>query len=56
MTIWKLERFLEGKLVKRYSAQAEQLAKKSLKKAKNTKSKAVQKATKKANLLLNNKK
>lgn len=56
MTIWKLERFLEGKLVKRYSAQAEQLAKKTLKKAKNTKSKAVQKATKKANLLLNNKK
>lgn len=52
MTIWKLERFLEGKLVKRYFAQAKQLAKETMKKAKNTKSKSVGKAAGKANLLL----
>ena len=52
LTIWKLERFLEGKLVKRYSAQAKQLAKETMKKAKNTKSKVVGKAAGKANLLL----
>jgi hypothetical protein len=52
LTIWKLERFLEGKLEKRYSAQAKQLAKQSMKKSKNSKSKAVGKAVSKANLLL----
>ena len=52
MTIWKLERFLEGKLEKRYFAQAKQLAKETMKKAKNTKSKVVGKAARKANLLL----
>ena len=53
MTLWKLERFLENKLTKRYFAQATQLAKESLKKASQTKSKVVNKAAKKANLLLN---
>ena len=52
MTVWKLERFLEGKLEKRYFAEAKQLAKETLKKAKMTKSKAVGKAADKANLLL----
>jgi len=52
LTIWKLERFLEGKLEKRYSAQAKQLAKQAMKKSKNSKSKAVGKAVSKANLLL----
>lgn len=52
LTLWKLERFLENKLMKRYHAQATQMAKQAMKKAKNTKSKAVQKATNKANLLL----
>jgi hypothetical protein len=52
LTLWKLERFLEGKLEKRYAAQAKQLAKNALKKAKATKSKVVGKAVNKANLLL----
>ena len=52
MTLWKLERFIEAKLEKRYAAQAKQLAKQAMKNSKNTKSKAVQKATNKANLLL----
>ena len=52
LTIWKLERFLEGKLEKRYAAQAKQLAKKAIAKAKATKSKVVGKAVAKANLLL----
>ena len=52
LTIWKLERFLEAKLEKRYSAQAKQLAKQAMKKSKNTKSKAVGKAVNKANLLI----
>ena len=52
LTIWKLERFLEGKLEKRYAAQAKQMAKQAMKKARNTKSKAVGKAVSKANLLL----
>lgn len=52
LTLWKLERFLEGKLEKRYAAQAKQLAKNALKKAKTTKSKVVGKAVNKANLLL----
>ena len=52
LTIWKLERFLEGKLEKRYAAQAKQLAKQAMKKSKNSKSKAVGKAVSKANLLL----
>jgi hypothetical protein len=52
MTLWKLERFIEDKLEKRYSAQAKQLAKESMKKAKSTKSKIVGKAVDKANLLI----
>lgn len=52
LTLWKLERFIEAKLEKRYSAQAKQLAKQAMKKSKNTKSKAVGKAVNKANLLL----
>ena len=53
LTLWKLERFIEAKLEKRYSAQAKQLAKQAMKKSKNTKSKAVGKAVNKANLLIN---
>lgn len=57
LTVWKLERFLESKLEKRYAAQAKSLAKETLKKAKQTKSKTVGKAVQKANnLLMNNKK
>ena len=52
LTLWKLERFIEQKLEKRYFAQAKQKAKEALKKAKMTKSKVVAKATDKANLLL----
>jgi len=52
LTLWKLERFIEAKLEKRYSAQAKQLAKQAMKKSKNTKSKAVGKAVNKANLLI----
>ena len=52
LTLWKLERFLDAKLEKRYSAQAKQLAKQAMKKSKNTKSKAVGKAVNKANLLI----
>ena len=52
LTLWKLERFIEAKLEKRYSAQAKQLAKQAMKKSKNTKSKAVGKAVEKANLLI----
>ena len=49
LTVWKLE--------KRYAAQAKTLAKETLKKAKQTKSKTVGKAVQKANnLLMNNKK
>ena len=51
LTLWKLERFIEAKLEKRYGAQAKQLAKQAMKKSKNTKSKAVGKAVNKANLL-----
>ena len=52
MTLWKLERFIEEKLEKRYAAQAKQLAKESMKKAKSSKSKIVGKAVDKANLLI----
>ena len=52
LTLWKLERFIEAKLEKRYSAQAKQLAKQAMKKSKNSKSKAVGKAVNKANLLI----
>ena len=52
LTLWKLERFIEKKLEKRYAAQANQLAKQAMKKSKNTKSKAVGKAVAKANLLI----
>ena len=52
LTLWKLERFIEQKLEKRYFAQAKQKAKEAIKKAKMTKSKVVAKATDKANLLL----
>ena len=52
LTLWKLERFLENKLEKRYSAQAKQLAKQAMKKAKTTKSKVVGKAVNKTNLLI----
>ena len=52
LTLWKLERFIEKKLEKRYAAQAKQLAKETLKKSKMSKSKAVGKAVDKANLLL----
>lgn len=52
LTLWKLERFIEKKLEKRYFAKAKQLAKEAMKKAKMTKSKVVAKATGKANLLL----
>ena len=52
VTLWKLERFIEQKLEKRYFAQAKQKAKEAMKKAKMTKSKVVAKATDKANLLL----
>ena len=54
LTLWKLERFIEAKLEKRYGAQAKQLAKQAMKKSKNTKSKAVGKAVNKANLLVGN--
>ena len=56
MTIWKLERFLEEKIHKRYGAQAKTLAKQKMKAAKNTKSKIVGKATAKAHNLLSRKK
>jgi len=56
MTIWKLERFLEEKIHKRYGAQAKTLAKQKMKAAKNTKSKVVGKATNKAHNLLSRKK
>lgn len=56
MTIWKLERFLEEKIHKRYGAQAKNLAKQKMKAAKNTKSKVVGKATNKAHNLLSRKK
>ena len=52
LTLWKLERFIEAKLEKRYAAQAKQLAKQAMKKSKNTKSKAVGKAVNKANLMI----
>ena len=52
LTLWKLERFIEAKLEKRYGAQAKQLAKQAMKKSKNSKSKAVGKAVNKANLLI----
>jgi hypothetical protein len=52
LTLWKLERFLENKLEKRYAAQAKQLAKQAMKKAKTTKSKVVGKAVNKTNLLI----
>lgn len=52
LTLWKLERFIEAKLEKRYAAQAKQLAKQAMKKSKNSKSKAVGKAVEKANLLI----
>ena len=52
LTLWKLERFIEAKLEKRYGAQAKQLAKQAMKKSKNTKSKAVGKAVNKTNLLI----
>ena len=48
LTLWKLERFIEQKLEKRYFAQAKQKAKEAMKKAKMTKSKVVAKATDKA--------
>lgn len=56
MTIWKLERFLEEKIHKRYGAQAKTLAKQKMKAAKNSKSKIVGKATAKAHNLLSRKK
>lgn len=52
LTLWRLERFIENKLEKRYSAQAKQLAKQAMKKSKNTKSKAVGKAVQKANSMI----
>ena len=52
ITLWKLERFIEDKLEKRYAAQAKQLAKESMKKAKGTKSKIVGRAVDKANMLI----
>ena len=56
LTIWKLERFLEEKIYTRYGAQAKTLAKQKLKETKNTKSKAVKKASEKVHNLLNNNK
>ncbi len=56
MTIWKLERFLEEKIHKRYGAQAKTLAKQKMKAARNSKSKIVGKATAKAHNLLSRKK
>lgn len=53
MTLWKLERFLEAKLTKRYAAQAKALAKETMKKASKTKSKTVGGAVTKAKNLLN---
>lgn len=53
MTLWKLERFLEAKLAKRYAAQAKALAKETMKKASKTKSKTVGGAVTKAKNLLN---
>ena len=47
MTLWKLERFIEEKLTKRYFAPAKAKAKEAMKKAKNTKSKVVAKITRK---------
>lgn len=56
LTLWKLEKFIERRLEKRYAAQAKQLAKQAMKKAAQTKSKAVGTPVKKMNLLLNKKK
>lgn len=53
MTLWKLERFIEAKLAKRYSAQAKTLAKETMKRAAKTKSKALGGAVTKAKNLLN---
>lgn len=53
MTLWKLERFIEAKLAKRYGAQAKTLAKETLKKASRTKSKSLGGAVTKAKNLLN---
>lgn len=55
MTLWKLERFIEEKLTKRYMAPAKAKAKEAMKKAKNTKSKVIAKITRKpvnGNLLI----
>ena len=55
MTLWKLERFIEEKLTKRYMAPAKSKAKEAMKKAKNTKSKVIAKITRKpvnGNLLI----
>lgn len=53
MTLWKLERFIEAKLTKRYAAQAKTLAKETMKKAAKTKSKSLGGAVSKAKNLLN---
>ena len=55
MTLWKLERFLEEKLTKRYLAPAKAKTKEAMKRAKNTKSKVIAKITRKpvnGNLLI----
>lgn len=53
LTVWKLERFLEEKLTKRYGAQAKVLAKKKMKDASKSKSKTVTNASGKVKNLLN---
>lgn len=56
LTVWKLERFLENKLTKRYGAQAKTLAKKKMKDSSKSKSKSVSNAAGKVKNLLHIKK
>lgn len=53
MTLWKLEKFLETKLFKRYGAQADARVKKTAHNATKSKSKAVATAAKKVKTLFN---
>lgn len=56
LTLWKLERFQEKKLEKRYGAQAKTLAKKKMKDSSKSKSKSVSNAAGKVKNLLHIKK
>lgn len=53
MTLWKLERFIEDKLFKRYGAQADSRVKKMAHNATKSKSKTVSTAAKKVKTLFN---